>query len=405
MVRNIKIFIIIVFGCSSLIGSLAIEILANAKGIIQSTPILAQSNWYSPDWLYRQEIIIDHTKVGENLTDFPLLITQDNIKPGLFSHAQNDGDDILFTSSNGLTKLAHEIEKYDPAPPEKLWIWVKVDLSSTDDTSIFVYYGNASADNQQNPTAVWDTDFLGVYHLEELSGTIYDATAHHNCNPGGSPVYDVVGRINGAISLDYSTSDLINCGTDWLGTGALTISGWINPANLGGGGYGRITDNGTLVLRFPTDTRLSFSSDAMTHEALSAAGSIVMGSWQRFDVIRNASGITNIYINGSLSGTADQNSGTPGAATTDIVLGNKQDGSRGFGGYMDETQISSIMRSVGWVTTEYNNQSSPSTFYSVNDEEEYEAPSIPSLLPESGNSNNPIKMILLFFYHLIASDL
>jgi hypothetical protein len=31
--------------------------------------------WYDPSWLYRQKITIGHTLVAEDLTDFPVLIT------------------------------------------------------------------------------------------------------------------------------------------------------------------------------------------------------------------------------------------------------------------------------------------------------------------------------------------
>ena len=34
-------------------------------------------------------------------------------------------------------------------------------------------------------------------------------------------------------------------------------------------------------------------------------------------------------------------------------------------GALDEVRISNIVRSAAWISTEYNNQSSPSTFYSV----------------------------------------
>src|SRR6202034_4279174 len=62
---------------------------------------------------------------------------------------------------------------------------------------------------------------------------------------------------------------------------------------------------------------------------------------------------------------------------------------QGFTGTLDEVRISSSARSGDWITAEYNNESSPSTFYSV-----WEAasagggsgatPGISSLSPSSG---------------------
>lgn len=47
--------------------------------------------WYDPSWLYRQKITIDHTLIAEDLTDFPVLITDAVVQASLFTHARSDG--------------------------------------------------------------------------------------------------------------------------------------------------------------------------------------------------------------------------------------------------------------------------------------------------------------------------
>jgi len=47
--------------------------------------------WYDPSWLYRQKITIDHTLVAEDLTDFPVLITDAVVQASLFAHGRSDG--------------------------------------------------------------------------------------------------------------------------------------------------------------------------------------------------------------------------------------------------------------------------------------------------------------------------
>ena len=67
--------------------------------------------------------------------------------------------------SDGATKLAHEIETYNGAPGQ-LIAWVQVpSLSPATNTVLYMYYGNAAAANQQNPTGVWDSHYEGVWHL------------------------------------------------------------------------------------------------------------------------------------------------------------------------------------------------------------------------------------------------
>ena len=92
---------------------------------------------------------------------------------------KNDGADILFTAPYGITKLSHEIETYSAATGQ-LIAWVQVpSLTPATNTVLFLYYGNASAANQQNPAGVWDSNFEGVWHLPNgttLSGN--DSTSN-----------------------------------------------------------------------------------------------------------------------------------------------------------------------------------------------------------------------------------
>src|SRR5688572_16984959 len=75
-------------------------------------PVLGTAqSWYNASWLKRKAITIDYTKVGTGPhTNFPVLIniTDANLQTA----AQADFDDILFTSSDGTTKLDHEVESY-----------------------------------------------------------------------------------------------------------------------------------------------------------------------------------------------------------------------------------------------------------------------------------------------------
>ena len=66
----------------------------------------AHAAWYNSSWQYRKKLTIDYTKVGATLSNFPVLVslTSDS---DLAARARSDGYDILFTSSDGTTKLDH----------------------------------------------------------------------------------------------------------------------------------------------------------------------------------------------------------------------------------------------------------------------------------------------------------
>jgi len=66
------------------------------------------------------------------------------------------GNDILFTSNDGTTKIKYEREQYSSGT---LVDWVSVaTLSHTTDTVVCMYYGNSGASDQQQATSVWDAN-------------------------------------------------------------------------------------------------------------------------------------------------------------------------------------------------------------------------------------------------------
>ena len=119
----------------------------------------SRTAWYNYGWNYRKNITINKSKVPSTQSSFPVLISLTS-DADLSASAQGDGDDILFTSSDGITKLPHEIESYSSGA---LTAWVNVpSVSSTDNTTLYMYYGNASSTSQQNVNGVWDSNFKAV---------------------------------------------------------------------------------------------------------------------------------------------------------------------------------------------------------------------------------------------------
>jgi hypothetical protein len=189
---------------------------------------LSQNPTALNNWSYRKTITIDHTKVSSDQTNFPVLINLPS-DASLASHAQTSGNDILFTASSTSwgtgtenDKLDHEIEKFNSATGE-LQAWVRIPaLSSTVDTVLYMYYGNAVATNQQNKPGVWSTSTAMVQHLAETSGTHYDSTANaNNGTPHNGVVQGTTGQIDGADSfdgvndyIDASNGASLNIGND-----------------------------------------------------------------------------------------------------------------------------------------------------------------------------------------------
>ena len=186
--------------------------------VMAPAPTQAAPDWYDTSWVYRKQITIDHNNVPSTLTNFPVLINRTDVDwkdTANGGHvAQLDGGDILFTASDGTTKLAHEIEKYTPTTGE-LVAWVQVpSLSAVTDTEIYIYYGNAGCADQWDINGTWDSDYKMVQHLQETSGDHLDSTQYGNDGtPHGGVIQGTAGKIDGADDFD-GVDDHIACGND-----------------------------------------------------------------------------------------------------------------------------------------------------------------------------------------------
>jgi len=211
--------------------------------------------WYSCSWIYRKNITLNRTAVPADLTNFPVLINY--IDSDLKAGAKAKGDDILFTTSDG-TKIPYQIESF-MKNTGSITAWVRVPaLSSTANTTIFMYYGNPAATWQENAVNVWDSNYKGVYHLNESTGdNPMDSTSNHNNgNQQNSPV-QTPGQINGSLKFDGS-SDYVNMGNEAdfnFGSNPFTVSTWVKGGAADEQVLGKSnwagTDNGIQIYTAP----------------------------------------------------------------------------------------------------------------------------------------------------------
>ena len=158
---------------------------------------------------------IDHTKVPSTQSNFTVLVSVTD--PALKTvanggHVANaNGYDIgFYADSGGTTKLKWEVEKYD-GTTGNLIAWVKIpSVSSTTDTSFYLFYGDPSiTTDQSDPLNTWDSNFKAVYHLGNgTTLTATDSTGGNNGTLFNSPTA-TAGKINGAAHFVHSSSQAI----------------------------------------------------------------------------------------------------------------------------------------------------------------------------------------------------
>jgi flagellin-like protein len=196
--------------------------------LVNATP---NPPWYC-NFSYRKKITIDHTKVLGSFTYLPVLIDYDD-SDLTGSKVQNDGDDIVFTTASGWTRMPYQIENFTKSSGS-LTAWVNVSsVNSTANNSIYLYYGNSTITGQQNATtAVW-TGYGGVWHLNETTGTDpKDSTSNgYTGSQYNSPV-QMGGKVDGSLNFSGGSKNVSMADIFDYGTGAFTASAWVK----GGGG-------------------------------------------------------------------------------------------------------------------------------------------------------------------------
>jgi hypothetical protein len=370
-------------------SSLTIKAIAYESGFADSAVASAAytintSGWYNTSWTNRKTITVDHTKVsgGSALSSFPLLfsVTDPNLRSiaNGGSVGKADGTDILFTAADGVTKLNHEIETYSAATGQ-LQAWVQLpSLSPTTDTVIDIYYGNPSAPDQQNKTGVWDANYKGVWHLPDgtnlsvndstsnaLSATINGATA-------------VAGQMGGGAGFaGSSTSNIAVASSTALDSTTGTWSGWFKTSQSISGVYPLLWARANGSGSFSGITLFLEAASGHARVQMYGAGSPTVlditggtaalndGNWHYLVFTFNATSAATLYVDGAsvATGTPSQSWSFNGqvlrfAAALDSFW-------KPLSGSEDEFRVSNIVRSANWTATEFNNQSSPATFYRI----------------------------------------
>lgn len=324
----------------------------------------------------KKSITFDPAKVAGALSEFPAWIELVDAQIG--ARAKNDASDIYFTASTGAA-LAHEIQRWDKASG-KLGAWVRIpSLSNVAATKIYLRYGDATGAPAPAPATVFSSGFAAVWHLEDALATTAIAEAT-GARPGTAvalaPTAQVAAKLGGGIAFAGGT-DEISFTNPFSNNGPHTISLWVSQAST--------TDNDALVVvgnakagesrwfhsRFDTTTAAVgfYSNDWVDPGVNIENAGFTLLHW----VFDGAAGVSRIYRDGALAAGPFTHTGsnidTKGGGGH---IGNAPGGwgaNMGLHATLDEVRIANVARSAEWIATEFANQSSPSTFYSVGTEE------------------------------------
>jgi len=339
-----------------------------------------QTAWYDSRWAYRKKIVIDSRAVEDDLADFPILATTTDAD--LAAQARADAYDIIFTAGDGTTLLDFERE-YWSAGNGELAVWIKNDLKQATDTVMYMYYGYADQDaDLSTTTGVWDSNFKGVWHLDESpanGGTHYDSTI----NAANGTLVDAdsdsdtaaAGQIDGAdrFTGDATNDDYINISnfTGLNGSYQAMVSYWAKQDTNTVRDYSVWGNNNVLIEHGASygspqgaaNIRVRWNLVTTTWGNTHIAPNVLDANIWHYWTFAYNNGTTTIYKDGAPIYTAKESGANTRINTTATAYQLACRSATGcFDGSLDEIRIEARDRGSAWVRTAFTNQFKQKTF-------------------------------------------
>ncbi len=356
---------------------------------------------------YYKTITIDRTKVGTasaptTLSNYPVLFSVTDSSLSTTGNGgrvrSSSGYDIIFRGTDTTTcggpsycDLPHQIESYS-ATTGAIVAWINVPTLKTQtnsaNTSFRMLIGNPSiSSSTERITSVWNSNFTGVWHLNQTpsgAGAMSDATSNANNGTPASVTALAGGQIGAGVTMDGSTSYIaMNSGTslNTASSGAFTYSVWVNTAETFGGIFtlrsstnsspvidvmigmdGASTNSGRLMALLRDD------SNGGQIDLVASSSTVNNSAWHLVTLSRSGTTM-QLFLDATSIGTATTSSGAISSDTRNLGREGRwvQDSysttaNEYYAGNLDEARASNVARDIDWVTTDYNNQSSPATF-------------------------------------------
>jgi len=329
-------------------------------------------------YTYRRSITIDHTKCGSaDSSNFPMLFSGTYSYLAHTTHGGNvtneSGYDIIFTSDEaGTTQLKHEIESYNHETGAVIF-WVKIPtLQYSSDTVIYLFYGNSSiSTSQEDIHNTWNSDFKAVWHMKDgTTSTIPDSTSYDRDGTkksAGHPA-ETTGKIGNG---QYFVSNVNSTNNDYFtftefNSNVWSVSMWLNIANSD---YQILIANSTFDSRGVLNTVWWPNLRIQDRCCGKHSTEISQNNWHRVVFTNNNSTVT-FYVDGAQATSGSDTSSYNQVWNMIGYGGPASDLWRSPYGTLDEFRLSTAVHSSSWAAADYNNQSSPSTFYTLGDEAE-----------------------------------
>jgi hypothetical protein len=333
-----------------------------------------------------------------------------------FAVSRNDGivggDIRVFENqAGGLVELPAQVVSCDTSAETGELHYLLPSISASTPQEIRLYAdGVSSRYDHADPfgrNAVWG-DYSRVFHLRSLvdsTGNSSDLTAVATAS-----VDDIDSPLGRGATLD-GNSDYFTGDNPSYTTGDFTLQAWVKTSDVarndiataGDGGPGSewfgLNQSGTGVLSGAID-------DGSSAVFPSGSTSLTDNAWHSTHAVFDRSASIYGYVDGSLDYTSASISGVGSVLSAEPLYIGARDGGVGvrtdqvWDGALSEVRFRPSDLSANWITTEYNNQSDPTSFYTATDPN---AGGGESISPDSLYQSVSIEGVTLTQAHVLAA--
>ncbi|MBQ6136270.1 MAG: DUF2341 domain-containing protein [Kiritimatiellae bacterium] len=317
------------------------------------------------------------------LANFPVLVKLSSSISG-FDYADFGGTTNLVFKDSAGNVIPHEVDTWNTSGTSLVWVRVpSVTASAT-----FKMYYCGSGNTVNTPAAVWTAaNYVGVWHMDETSGTVADATGH---GLTATPMGDA------SVSVRYSGTDAPAGHARQAGTsvksylsipsydsfevgGSFTMSGWVRMYEIANNTSPRLfsrkdsynSNNGWEIEMAKSDASFLIRGAARDNGSDKIGGGkfnpSLKNKWTHVALVfdgASCSVYSNGYelVSGTVTATSDNN--------LPLSIGCDSDGSEAnMRGAFDECRLLDAVASADWIAAEYATVASD-TFVTTGDVEE-----------------------------------
>jgi len=340
-------------------------------------------------WKQRRAFVVPPTNVDSTLTWFalPLFLRS---SAGIGSDDVTDIFDELGAEKLKLavtdvagTQLKVEIQEWDESG-KKAFLWVSHEdwvIRDTGETVVYLYFDVNQADNTSNvgvkkstpAEAVWDDDYVAVWHLNESISTdadhFEDSTSNDNHGTlvdTGAQAASVAGKIGQAVEFEVTLPlnyiEVANLSAALTSSTEFDLSCWGKPTlaepvdNQGYCGFRDDTNGGMwFAQRLTAQTEWKWFDSAHDPGVAHSNGGLTDDTWIHLSLCQDTVADQGMaYDNGVLVGTQNDIVIGWSDGTKDFRIGGLDEGGGfPFDGVIDEVRVSKSVRGGAWHKANY----------------------------------------------------